>query len=94
MNKSANVTNKAVKKVTKQAEDAGHSILETAQTFIKDAKEHTTEAVDGGTKYLKKQSKKSLRKAEGYVKQHPRKGVAYAMGLGAVLAFIFLPRGK
>lgn len=82
------------KDIVNRAEETSNSFLGTAQSFIKDAKENTVDIVDEGTKYLKKESKKNLRKAEGYMKQHPRKGFAYAVGLGAVLAYFFIPRGK
>lgn len=68
------------------------SMAGSAQSFIRDTKDHVGEVACESTKYIKDESIKNLKKAEGYVKAHPRKSTMMALGLGAVASYFMLRR--
>lgn len=68
------------------------SMAETAQSFIKDTTDHVGEVACESTKFIKDESVRNLKKAEGYVKAHPRKSTMAAIGLGAIASYFLLRR--
>lgn len=97
-------TQKIVKKFdsipeTKDIKKDGASFTDTAQSITQNVKEATAEGVEEATKtvesgvnYAKKEGEKTFCNVENFVKENPAKGLAYALGIGAVLAYFMLPR--
>lgn len=95
MTNYASDTNKAVKQFDKNPKDiqkGGAALADVAQSFIKDTKDNAGEMACEATKFIKDEGQKNVRKAGEFVKEHPAKGVLYAIGIGAALAFIFRSR--
>jgi hypothetical protein len=67
-------------------------MAEQAQELLHDAKENTQRFASKTSKALKKEAAKDLREAKKFMKNHPRKTAFAAVGLGALLAYMLLPR--
>lgn len=68
------------------------AMASNAQNFIKETKNNVADAACEGTKFIKAEGKKNIKRAEGYVKAHPRKSTMYALGLGALASYFLLRR--
>ena len=92
---AADSTNKAIKKFDDEGgslKRTASSIADTTHSFVKDAKENVTEAAQKGIECVKNEGAKDLGKAQSFIKENPVKSALYALGAGALLSFLLLPR--